>query len=121
MKNRNFIDSFKNALEGIVTAVVDERNFRIELIIGIFTIVASVILKITTIEIMIITICITLVLVAELFNSALEHLVDLFSPEYHQLAKKAKDIGAGAVLVISIGSALIGCLIFIPYILEIIQ
>jgi undecaprenol kinase len=121
MKNRNFIDSFKNAVEGIGTAIIDERNFRVELVIGILTLVASVLLKINTIEMMIIIVCIVLVLVAELFNSALEHLVDLFSPEYHHLAKKAKDIGAGAVLIISVGSAVIGCLIFIPYLMDLLS
>ena len=58
--------------------------------------------------------CVAVVLAAEAFNSALEYLVDLVSPGQHPLAGKAKDIAAGAVLIVAIGAALVGLLIFIP-------
>lgn len=116
--NRNFRDSFVNAVDGLKTAYKDERNFRIEIYLAVITLILSFVLKISILEITAVVFCIVMVLVAELFNSALEHLVDLFSPEYHELARKAKDIGAAAVLTISFGSAVIGGLIFLPKILE---
>lgn len=120
MKNRHFKDSFKNAIKGLIRAFKEERNFRIELMIGVLVVILSIFLKITLLEWTIVVFCIILVLVSELFNSAMEHLVDLFSPEFHVLAMKAKDISAGAVLVISIGSAIIGCLVFLPKIIRLI-
>lgn len=116
---RNFRASFINALDGLRTAFNDERNFRIEIFMAVLVLLMSYLFKISLFELTAIIFCIIMVLVAELFNSALEHLVDLFSPEYHELARKAKDIGAAAVLMISLGSALIGCLIFIPKLVEI--
>ncbi|WP_240842426.1 diacylglycerol kinase [Acidaminobacter sp. JC074] len=118
MKNRKFLMSFKNAWQGLITAFKDERNFRIELVMGIMVIILSFILKISILEWTAIVFCIVLVLIAELFNSALEHLVDLFSPEYHEHAKKAKDIAAAAVLTISMGTVVIGSIIFIPKLLS---
>ncbi len=59
--------------------------------------------------------CITVVLAAEAFNSAIEFLTDLVSPEYHPLAKQAKDTAAAAVLICAIGAAFVGVLIFWPY------
>lgn len=116
--NRNFRDSFINAVDGLKTAYKDERNFRIEIYLATITLLLSFLLRISVLELTAIVFCVVMVLVAELFNSALEHLVDLFSPEYHELARKAKDIGAAAVLTISFGSAIIGVLIFLPKILE---
>jgi len=118
MKNRKFAESMSNAWKGLVTAFVDERNFRIELLMGFLVIILSFLFKISILEWITILFCIVLVLIAELFNSALEHLVDLFSPEYHEHAKKAKDIGAAAVLMISIGTSLIGAIIFVPKIIS---
>lgn len=120
MKNTSLKESAKNAWQGLKTAFRDEKNFRIEVIIGILVIIASLVFKITILEFTAVIFCVILVLVAELINSALEHLVDLFSPEYHELARKAKDISAGAVLVISFGSVIIGLLIFTPRIMNLL-
>lgn len=59
--------------------------------------------------------CFGVVIAAELFNSSLERLVDLVSPQYHPLAGQVKDIAAGAVLVCAIAAALIGIILFYPY------
>jgi len=59
--------------------------------------------------------CITLVLAAEAFNTAIEFLTDLVSPDFHPLAKKTKDTAAAAVLICAIGAAIIGLIVFLPY------
>lgn len=118
MKNRNIFESFRNAGQGIKTAFQDERNFRIEIYLGMIAVIMGVWLKINVLEWTAVVFCIMLVVVSEMVNSALEHLVNLFSPEYHDLARKAKDISAGAVLMISAGAGIIGCMIFLPKLIE---
>ncbi|WP_426038335.1 diacylglycerol kinase family protein [Cypionkella sp. TWP1-2-1b2] len=60
-------------------------------------------------------ICIALVLAAEATNTAVERLVDLVSPQWHPLARDAKDLAAGSVLIVAIGAAIVGVIVFIPY------
>lgn len=120
MKNKDVIKSMRNAFSGLITAFKDERNFRIEVMIAVFTLIMSWLLEVSLTEFTVIVFCIIIVLVAELFNSALEHLVNLFSPELHVDARKAKDISAAAVLVISLGSAIVGTIIFLPKIIEVL-
>lgn len=67
---------------------------------------------------MIIALCIGVVIAAELFNTAIERLVDLVSPGRHPLAGQVKDIAAGAVLVCAAAAAIIGLIIFVPYVIE---
>jgi diacylglycerol kinase (ATP) len=71
---------------------------------------------ITTTEWCIVLLCFGLVLSAEAFNTAIERLVNLVSPDFHPIAGDVKDVAAGAVLICAIASAIIGCIIFIPYI-----
>lgn len=116
-KNRFFFNSFKNAFTGIVTALKEERNLKIEFAIGCCALIMCALFKATKIEWLIVTLCCMTVICLEYMNSALEKVVDLASPEYHPLAKKAKDFAAGAVLVAALGSAIIGITIFLPYFL----
>lgn len=78
----------------------------------------GVIFKISKIEWIILTILFSIVISGELFNTAIETVVDIASPEKNDKAKLAKDISAGAVLVLTIGSLIIGIIIFLPKILE---
>lgn len=73
--------------------------------------------SITPTEWCLVTLSIVLVLSAEGFNTAIEHLTDLTSPDYHPLAGKAKDVAAGAVLLAAIGAAIVGLIVFLPYFL----
>ena len=66
---------------------------------------------------MVVMLCIGTVITAELFNSAIERLVDLVSPEWNKIAGEVKDIAAGAVLVTAITAAIIGLIVFLPYLL----
>ncbi len=115
----SLLQAFKCAFEGIF-ATAKERNFKIELCFMTLAIVLGLVFSISFLEWLCVIICFGLVLGGEVINSAIEAVVDLTSPEYHELAKKAKDCAAGGVLLFSIASFVIGCLIFIPRILSLL-
>lgn len=117
-KSKKLINSFKYAFEGIKTVIKKEQNMKIHFIMMILVILAGVILKLTKIEWIICIILFGVVLTAELFNTAIEIVVDIVMPNKDERAKNAKDISAGAVLVVAISSAIIGLIIFVPKILE---
>lgn len=108
---------FGFAFEGVFEVMKSQANFKIHLLAASIAILAGYYFNISTIEWCIIIGCIALVLSAETFNTAIEHLTNLVTPEYHFLAKKTKDAAAGAVLLIAIGVAIIGIIIFFPKIL----
>ena len=114
MKNKQLINSFKCAIQGIKQAVKTERNVKIHITIMILVIIAGIVLKINTQEWIICIILFGLVISLELVNSAIEATVDIAMPEINEKAKVAKDVAAGAVLVSAIASAIIGLIIFIP-------
>lgn len=121
MKSNNFLNSFKFAFEGVIFASKSERNFRFHLLAAIAVILAGMFSHLSTVEWIILILCISGMLSLELVNSALERIVDLASPEIHVLAKLAKDMSAAAVLVFACASAIIGILIFLPKWMEIIN
>ncbi len=112
--------SFGYAWKGIRSCVGKEQNLSFHLIVSVVVIAASLIFGITRMEWIAIILCIAIVIAAELFNSSIERLVDLVSPGKHPLAGQIKDIAAGAVLVCATGAAIIGLIIFIPYILAVL-
>ena len=105
---------FQFAFEGIFEVIKSQSNFKIHLLAAFLAIFAGLYLKISSTEWCLIIGCIALVLSAETFNTAIEYLTDLVSPDYHILAKKTKDAAAGAVLLIAAGAAIIGFIIFLP-------
>ena len=110
------IKSFKYAFEGIINSFKAERNMRIHIFIMILVIVAGFVFKITKEDWIICIILFGIVISAELFNTAIETIVDLVMPNKNEKAKLAKDVSAGAVLILAIASSIIGCIIFLPYI-----
>ncbi len=108
--------SFKYALEGLSAAFKEEPNLKIHTVIALVVISAGFYFNITTIDWIIILFLICLVISLELTNTALEAVIDSFTETQHPRAKFAKDISAGAVLVISIVAVIIGLIIFLPYI-----
>lgn len=108
----SFIRSFGYAIEGFVTAVKTERNIKVMLVAGVLTVVAGLIAQLEMISWALIAICIGLVIFAELCNTAMEAIVDLATQELHPLAKRAKDIAAASVYVLSITAAIVGILVF---------
>ena len=123
--NLNDIDkfkfSFRNALIGIKTAYRSQRNLRMQSIIGFIVIIFGVLLKVSIVEWLILLLTILVVLITEIFNTALEFTVDLFSTEYSKQAKKAKDISAAGVLITAFFAILIGIIIFLPKLLLLIK
>ncbi len=111
-------NSFKYAGIGILQAFIGEQNLKIHTVIAIMVIMAGFILKISYLEWIACLILIGLVLMAEFFNTAIEYVVDLASPEIHPLAKAAKDTASAGVLMMAIISAIIGLIIFIPHIIR---
>jgi len=112
--------SFKYAFNGIKKLFITQHNSRIHLTIAILVIIAGFFFHISKNEWFVVVIVIGLVFAAELFNSAIESVVDLISPEYHKKAENAKDYAAGAVLVAAIISAIAGLIIFAPKLLAIL-
>lgn len=111
------INSFKYAFEGISATIKTQTNMKIHLVIMFLVIIAGIIFKLSKLEWMICIILFSLVLAGELFNTAIEAIVDMVMPEFHPKAKLAKDAAAGAVLILALGSAVIGLMIFIPKII----
>lgn len=116
-KPRSRILSFKNAFAGIFTALKEEPNLKIHLSLALLATVMGFYFKITTTDWILIILLISMVIALELTNTAVEVIVDSFTIHDHPYAKKAKDVASGAVLTLSIAAALIGAIIFLPYLL----
>ncbi|EIC75528.1 diacylglycerol kinase [Streptococcus sp. 27098_8_23] len=120
-KNRDLVSSLEFALTGILTAFKEERNMRKHAVTALVVILAGFVFQVSRIEWLFLLMSIFLVVAFEIINSAIENVVDLAS-HYHfsMLAKKAKDMAAGAVLVVSLLAAVIGALIFLPRIWDLL-
>jgi diacylglycerol kinase len=112
---KTFIQSVRYALQGIAFAL-EGRNFRIQLFMAVAALAAGFYFSITRLEWCVVLICMILVLALEIINSSIEGLVDLVTRERNPLAGKVKDLAAGAVLVTACIAAVIGVLIFWPYV-----
>lgn len=115
------IKSFRNAFSGIAQAWKTEGHLRFHFLATSLVIICGFLFDISLTEWLICICCISLVIAAELVNTAIESVVDLCSPEQHPLAGKAKDVAAGAVLVTAIGAAIIGTIIFLPKLITAIE
>ena len=113
------LHSFRYAWQGIRQCVGREQNLSFHLIVTVLVIGVGFAFGITPGEWTAICLCIGLVVSAELFNTAIERLVDLVSPQRHPLAGQVKDIAAGAVLVCALAAIAVGLIIFVPYLTRI--
>lgn len=107
--------SFGYAWKGIRCCIGKEQNLSFHLIAAVLVVIAGAALGITQTEWTAIIFCIGMVITAELFNTAIEKLVDLVFPHQHPAVGRVKDITAGAVLVCAVAAAIIGLVIFVPY------
>ncbi len=101
-------------MNGIIHAVKSEQNFQFHLVAGVVVIIAGLLTGLSKWEWIIIVMLISGMFMIELVNASIERVVDLVSPNFHQLALQAKDLAAGACLVHAICSATIGLIIFVP-------
>ena len=120
LDKKRLTNSFKYAFEGILQAYVGEQSLKIHTVIAVLVIIFGFILKISYTEWLVCLVLIGLVLMAEFFNTSIEYLVDLTSPEIHPLAKATKDTASAGVLMMAIISAIIGLIIFIPKLINFI-
>jgi diacylglycerol kinase len=114
MKNRNFSNSLQNAFSGILYAITKEKNMKIHAAAAVVVLLMSWLLKVSLIEFMILCLTITMVIVCELINTAVEVLVDIIVDVYHPKAKIIKDVAAGAALFSAFFSVIVGLIIFGP-------
>ena len=114
-------ESFSFAIKGIAYLFSFHRNMRIIFLVGIASFLLGIYLKITGFEFMILCVTISMVFVAEMFNTAIELIIDMFTDKYHVLLKIIKDISAGVVLIASINSLIVGYFIFLRRILNLIK
>lgn len=105
---------FSYAWNGLSTVLKRERNFRIHIFAAILVVSVGLLVKLSPIEWLIICLTITIVLVTEIVNSAIEKTIDYISKDEHPDAKNIKDMAAGAVLIAAIASIIIGVIIFLP-------
>lgn len=114
-------DSFRYALSGIRQLFPGQVNIRIHLFAAVLVVVMGFFFGITTGEWLAIILSIAVVMGAEAFNTALEKLTDLVSPEVDVKAGQVKDLAAAAVLIVSMGALLVGLVVFIPYFLQLFR
>ncbi len=113
VRKRDFIGPFRVALSGLVYTFKTQRHMRMHLYVVIAVTLMGLLFNLSLREMMVLLFVISLVLVAEMFNSAIEATIDLVSPNYHPMAKFAKDIAAGAVLITTIIALVVGALMLL--------
>jgi diacylglycerol kinase len=117
----HLLASFGYAFAGLTYCFRTQRNFRIHLAIGALAMLAAWLLGLSWVEWAVLAVTMSLVLTAEMMNTMIESLVDLVTPEYHPLAKIAKDVAAGVVLLTAIGAVVVGLIIFGPRLLGLLH
>ncbi len=108
-------NSVRYAGRGIAFVARREHSFRIQIAAAAFAVLLGLVLKIRSQEMVVVLLVGTFVLVLELLNSAVEHMVDLLKPRLSQHVETVKNIMAGAVLIAAVGAAAVGLIIFVPY------
>ena len=118
LKNKNFFDAFGKALSGIWYSIKTQKNIRIQILIAILVIIAGFIFKLSIIEWLFICFAIMFVFITEVINTSIETVVDMYTKEYNELAKIAKDVASGAVLLAAFNSVIVAALILIGRIIK---
>ncbi len=112
MKNDNFFEAWGNATNGIIYSATTQRNIRIQLVLAVIVMVLSLFYGLNTAEFLCLLFAVFLVIFAELINTAIETVVDLFVDVYHPKAKISKDVAAGAVVLAACNALVVGYFIF---------
>jgi len=108
---QGIIKAFNAAIEGIIYTFKFERNMKIHYFLAV-VVLTSLFLGLDRFEMILLVFAISLVVIAEMFNTAIEKTIDMITDEYHILAKIAKDVAAGGVLIAALNSAVVGYLLF---------
>lgn len=114
-------ESFSFAIKGIIYLFLFHRNMRIIFLLGLASFLLGVYFKLKAFEFMILCVTISIVFLAEMFNSAIELIIDMFMDKYHTLVKIIKDISAGVVLITSINALIVAYFLFFKRILNLLR
>ena len=118
-KKQNFSNTFKNARKGMSLTLKSERNLRIHLFVASLVLISAYCLNFSINKFCILLLTIAGVISAEMFNSAIEFSLDaIFHNRYNRMVGMAKDIAAGAVMIVTISAVLIGVLLFAPPLIQ---
>jgi len=109
---RSLLESFNFAVEGIIHVLRTQRNMRIHLLAAVIVLVAALATSVTKLELIALLLAIAFVFITEMINSALEQAIDVSTTSFDPLAKLAKDIAAGAVLIATLNAIAVGYLVF---------
>ncbi len=118
---KRLILSFKTAFEGLVFVFKSEPNFRLQILFAIMALFLAYIFQLRTYEWIVVILLIVLVLVMEIFNTALEQFTDLLKPRLHHYVKVIKDIMAASVVITALGALIVGLIIFWPHFFALIN
>ncbi len=113
MSNKHLGESFVHAFEGLSHVLWTQKHVRFQMIIVILVLLLSYVLKLDKLQVLFVLSAIAMVLIAELFNTAIEVVVNMVTETYHPLAKIAKDVAAAGVLIASMYAFLVGCTVFL--------
>lgn len=120
-KNKHFHQALIHALIGIKVSFKEERNLRIQLLMTVLVVILGFLMGLKVTEWLWLCLSIFLVVIVEMINTAIENTVDLITGnQYHVLAKKAKDIAAGSVLLSTCFAVIVGLIIFLPKFLQLL-
>ena len=119
IKNKNFADAWKNAFNGIIYATTTQGNIKKQLIIAVVVVVISLFFNLSKAEFLCFLFTIILILFAEMCNTAIETVVDLYVDVYHPKAKIAKDVAAGGVVITAINAVIVAYFLFFDKISDI--
>lgn len=112
LKNSNFIEAWENAFNGIIYAVTTQGNIKKQLVIAIIVMIISLFFNLNRAEFLCLMFTVILIIIAEMINTAIETVVDLYTDLYHPKAKIAKDVGAGAVVIAAINAVIVAYFLF---------
>lgn len=112
MKNNNFLDACQNALDGIIYAITTQGNIKKQLVIAVIVMIISLFFDLSKAEFLCLMFTVVLIIVAEMINTAIETVVDLYTDLYHPKAKIAKDVAAGAVVITAINAIIVAYFLF---------
>ena len=112
MKNGNFLDACQNALNGIIYAITTQSNIKKQLVIAVIVMLVSLFFDLSKAEFLCLMFTVILIIVAEMVNTAIETVVDLYTDLYHPKAKIAKDVAAGTVVITAINAIIVAYFLF---------
>ena len=113
--------SFKYAIQGLGYLFKNEHNAQIHLFVTFCVLAAGTLLRVSPKEWIALVFAISIVLVSEALNTAIEALADAVSPDYHHLIKRAKDLAAGGVLITAVAAVIVGLIVFVPKLVALFQ